>query len=114
MMFEEFVLILSEALVTQGLFADEVEGDRPQPFPEIRPGLEVHDMAMGKDEGLVRDLVDEVGYGQFHRDEGTQVRTVEVEEPLKSSQIPFLHSDDECVFIYHFAHREVYLLDLRS
>lgn len=110
MVFEKFVLIFREALVTQGLFANEVKSDRPQPFPEIRSGFEIHDVPVGKDKGLVGDLVDEVGNRQFHRDEGTQMRAVEVEEPLKGGQIPPLHADDKLVFIYRFAHGEVYPL----
>ena len=104
MVLEKLTVILRKALVAQGLFADEVKSDRPQPFAEIGPCLEVHDMAVGKDKGLVGDLVDEVGHGQFHGDKGPQVRTMEVEESLEGAQISLLHTNDEVVFIYRLAH----------
>lgn len=106
--FEELLPVFRKALMPQGFLAHEIEGDRPQPLAEIGTRLEIHDVAVGKDEGLVGDLVDEVGDGQFHRDEGAKVRAVQLEEPLEGGKIPVLHADDEFVLCFLFIHCRVY------
>ena len=111
MVLEELLAVLREALMTQGFLADEVESDRPQPLPEVRPGAEVVDVPVGEDKGLVGDLVDEVRHGQLHRDKSTQVRAMQLEEPLEGGKIPPLHADDEIFFCWGFAHYREYPVD---
>ena len=61
-------------------------------------------MPVGEDKRLVGDLVDEMRHGQLHRDEGAQVRAMQLEEPLEGGEIPPLHTDDEIFFCWGCAH----------
>jgi len=95
MMLEEFVPVFRQPLVPERLPANEIKGYCTQPLPEIGAGLEVHDMPVGKDKGLVGNLVDEMRHGQFHGHEGPQMGTVKLKKPLKRLQITPLHARDK-------------------
>jgi hypothetical protein len=65
-------------------------------------------VTMGKNEGLVRNLVDEMGDWKLHRNKRAQMRAVEFQESLEGGQVSFLHADDEFVLFFIFSHLEVY------
>lgn len=63
---------------------------------------------MGKDEGLVCDLVNEVRNRELHRHEGPQARAVSGQKRFKSLQFPTLNPHHELVFDFLIVHKELY------
>lgn len=108
MVLKKLVVISCDSLVTKRFFADQVEGDCPQPLPEIGSRSEIHNMAMRENESLVGDLVDQMRNRKLHRDKSAKMRAVEFQKSLKGGQISFLHADHEGIFVFVFAHEVVY------
>lgn len=103
MVLEKLFPVFGETLVSQGLLANEIERDRPEPLAEIRARPEVMDVTMRKDECLVGDFIDEMWHGKFHRHEGTKMGSMKIEQPLKRGKIATLNTDDEILLILRSA-----------
>ena len=81
-------------------FAHQVVGNRPDPLTEISTGLEIEDVAVGKNKSFVGDFVDQVRDREFHRDERTKAGAVKVQQLFVSAEITSLDAGDELSFCF--------------
>lgn len=105
-MLEKFLPVLAGSLEAKGLLPNQIESDRPEPFPEVGACLEVHDVVMSKNEGFMGYLIDQVWDREFHRDESAQARAVGTEEFFEGTEVSVLHLLYQilfCEFALHYS-----------